>query len=269
MRGFLYGKLLLVLVVAVLFVSCKATKPHLNEVTVSAAASLKEAFEQIANDFEATRPGVKVVLNFAGSQSLRMQIEQGAQVDVFASANHEHIATLVASGLVVSNDNFAENALVVVTPAGDQRLKRFEDLADVERIVLGGPEVPVGRYSDQVIAKAASELGGDFSVNVFARVASRENNVRLALAKVVLGEADAALVYRTDAISAGDKVRIIEISPKFNVVASYYIGKLDAAPSGTHAQDFIDLVQSEIGIATLSRYGFQHPKYIQKQSKNP
>ncbi len=269
MRSVLYRMLLFVLIASIVLTSCKSTKSQADEVTVSAAASLKEAFEHIARDFEATRPGVKVVLNFAGSQNLRMQIEQGAQVDVFASANKEHIAALVKSGHVVSGDNFADNALVIVTPAADPRLKRFEDLPSVERLVLGGAEVPVGRYSDEVISKADREIGGDFSTNVSARVVSRENNVRLALAKVVLGEADAALVYRTDAISAGDKVRIVEIPPIFNVVASYYIGKTTEAPATKRAQEFIDLVQSERGIDVLARYGFQSPIHLQKTPRIP
>lgn len=270
MKSLLCRKLLFVLAIAVvLLMSCKSTTLQSDEVIVSAAASLKEAFEYIANDFEASRPGVKVILNFAGSQSLRMQIEQGAQVDVFASANHEHMAALVKSGHVISGDNFAENALVIVTPADDQRLKRFEDLPSVERLVLGSPEVPVGRYSDEVIVKATRELGSNFSANIFSRIASRENNVRLVLAKVVLGEADAALVYRTDAISGGDKVRIVEIPPRFNVMGSYYIGKTIAAPAAKHAQDFIDLVQSESGVNVLTRHGFQLPKRLQKTPGAP
>lgn len=260
---------LLVLALFAVTTSCKPNASQAEVVTVSAAASLKEAFEEIATDFEAARPGVKVVLNFAGSQSLRMQIEQGAEVDAFASANYEHLAALVKTGHVLSENNFAENALVVVTPVADEKLQRFEDLVHVERLVLGGSEVPIGRYSDEVIAKADKVLGDEFSTKVSAHIASRENNVRLTLAKVVLGEADAALVYRTDAISSGKQVRIVEIPQEFNVVASYFIGATAAAPSGKYGKEFIEAVTSKSGVAVLSKYGFQSPAGLLNKSGFP
>lgn len=235
--------------------ACKSAASQ-EEITVSAAASLREAFEKLGQDFEASRPGVKVVFNFAGSQSLRMQIEQGARVNVYASADPGHLEALVESGHVTVGYPLAENSLVLAVSSKSAGVERFEDLVHVERLVLGGPEVPVGRYSQEVIARADAALGNGFADKVRARVVSRENNVRLVLAKVVLGEADAALVYRTDAIAAGAGVKIVEIPQAYQVVAMYSIGVV-GRDNRARAQEFVDFVRSEQGAARLSAYGFQ------------
>ena len=170
-------------------------------------------FGRLALGFEAANAGVKVVTNPAGSQELRAQIEHGAAADLFASADRKHMDALAAQGLVVSPSIFACNEPVVIVRAGlAPPLKTLADLPRVERIVVGAPEVPIGSYTLRVLDKAAGKLGADFPKRVQAKIVSRELNVRQVLAKVVLGEADAGIVYRSDALAAKGKAdAIVEI----------------------------------------------------------
>jgi len=118
------------------------------------------------------------------------------------------------------------------------------------------PEVPIGAYTLQILQKAATKLGADFPARVQAKVASRELNVRQVLAKVVLGEADAGIVYRSDASAARGKVAVVAIPPEANVIAEYPIAALKAAPHPDLARRFIDLVKSPAGAAALREAGF-------------
>jgi molybdate transport system substrate-binding protein len=214
------------------------------EITVFAASSLRESFAAIGKAYETAHPGTKVVLQLAGSQELRTQLEHGARADVFASADQKHMAALEAAELVGPSRLFARNELVVVVRRGSA-VGSFAELPDAGKIVLGAAEVPVGRYADQVLAKA----GTDFRDRVVAHVVSREPNVRQVLAKVTLGEADAAIVYRTDARVAG--LDAIEIPPETNVIAEYPI-----ATTGAAGQAFVELVTSPEGQRILAAHGF-------------
>ncbi len=226
-----------------------------SEVTVFAAASLTDAFTEIATAFEAAHPGVEVKLNFAGSQSLRTQISHGAQAHVFASANEQHMAALRDSGLVSEPAVFATNEMVIAVPASNPAgIESFADLPKARRIVLAGDSVPAGAYAAQVLANAASAYGVEFPARVSERVVSREMHVRQTLQKVVLGEADAAMVYATDAAAAGDAVRIVEIPDELNVRASYPIAALGSAAVG---EAFVAFVQSEEGARVLRKHGFR------------
>lgn len=225
--------------------------------TVFAAASLTDVFSEAGAEFERTNPGVEVVFNFAGSQSLRTQIEHGAQADLYASANAKHMNDLAGDGLVLAPRTFASNRLVVVVPRDNPgRLATFADLATTDRIVLAGPDVPAGAYAERVVTAADRELGGAFGKRVMDRVVSRELDVRQALQKVVLGEANAALVYATDAASAGDKVKVIDVPERYNVVADYPIARHANAQRPGLALRFVEHLQSARGRATLERHGF-------------
>ena len=227
------------------------------ELVVFAAASLTDVFQKVATMFEKRHPGGKVRLSFGGSQELRVQIEQGAKADVFASADAKHMAALFQQDLVRSPRIFARNRPVLVVPAGNPaRLASFADLAKAERIVVGVPEVPIGTYVDQVLAAAKQAYGEAFDERVSAHIRSRELNVRQVLAKVVLGEADAGIVYRTDAQSAKDRVRTIHIPDKLNITADYPIALLTAAPQPGLAKAWLALVFSKEGQAALSAAGF-------------
>jgi len=228
------------------------------ELVVFEAASLKDAFAKLARRFEQENAGVKVIPNAAGSQELRAQIEHGADADVMASADGKHMDALAAQGVAVSPSVFTCNEPVVVVRAGlASTIETFADLPRAERIVIGAPEVPIGAYTLQILQKAAGELGADFPARVQAKVASRELNVRQVLAKVALGEADAGVVYRSDAAAAGaGKVAVVAIPPEMNVVAEYPIAALKTAPHPALARRFVELVQSPVGAAALGEAGF-------------
>ncbi|MEO1482627.1 MAG: molybdate ABC transporter substrate-binding protein [Myxococcota bacterium] len=238
-------------------VACQAQPSDRRTLVVFAASSLTEAFQQIAGDFESAHPGVEVRLSFAGSQSLRTQIENGAGADVFASANPKHMKRLRADGLVESQRVFAMNSLVLVVPRDNPAgLQRFEDLPRAERIVLAGPEVPAGHYTERVLQRQA-QAEESFDDAVMKRVVSRENDVRATLQKVVLGEADAAVVYTTDAATVADEIRTIEISNAFNVRARYPVARLSGSRQAELADRFVSWLTGPSGARRLAEHGFQ------------
>lgn len=224
--------------------------------TVFAASSLTDAFEELSADFEGAHDGVDVAPSFAGTQVLRLQIEQGAPADVFASADRRHVDALVGAGLVRDARVFATNELCVIVPrANPADIERFEDLRRAPRIVIGDANVPVGRYTRQLLARADAHLGAGFAADVRARVVSEENNVRLVRAKVELGEVDAAIVYRTDAASS-DRVHVVEVPDALAVRAHYYLGVVAASERQELARRWIAHVKSEAGRRALARHGF-------------
>lgn len=231
--------------------------PTSHDLVVFEAASLKDAFASLAARFEKEHPGVHVVTNAAGSQELRAQIEHGAAADVFASADERHMGALVAAGLTEAPALFACNEPVIVTRNDlASSVKTFADLPRADRIVVGAPEVPIGAYTARILKQAAAKLGMPFATAVEAKIVSRELNVRQVLAKVVLGEADAAIVYRTDALAAKGKIRVVEIPPDLNVTAAYPIAALKHAPSPKLAAALVALVRSPAGTAVLREAGF-------------
>jgi molybdate transport system substrate-binding protein len=226
--------------------------------TVFAAASLRDVFSALGTTFEKDHPGVQPQFNFAGSDELRRQIEQGAPADVFASADTKHVEAARNAGLVDAPKVFATNVPVIVVPADNPgKVKSLADLPTVKRLVIGAPEVPIGNYTRQILEKAKAQLGPDFPARVQARVASREFNVRQVLTKVSLGEADAGIVYRTDARSAGDKVRVVEIPAEFNVLADYVIAIVARAPHPELARAWVTLLTGPAGQTALEGAGFE------------
>ncbi|HEX6764412.1 MAG TPA: molybdate ABC transporter substrate-binding protein [Polyangiaceae bacterium] len=234
-----------------------APEKHAEKLVVFAAASLREAFSTAGDAFKKTHPKVEVTFNFAGSQELRTQIEHGAAADVFASADHRHMDELLKAKRVKSPRVFARNEpVMVVTKEQAEALKSLGDLPNAKRIVIGVPDVPIGKYTLQILDNAAKSLGSDFRARVEAHVVSRELNVRQVLAKVTLGEADAAIVYRTDAATAKDRVLIVTIPPELNVIAEYPIAALEGAPHAELASEWVELVSSEDGQRILAGAGF-------------
>lgn len=235
---------------------CRAPEaPARAELVVFAASSLTEAMHALEAGFEATHPDIDVRPTFAGSQVLRLQIEQGAVAHVYASADEAHMQALVTAGRVTDAHPFARNTLVAITPA-DSDLATFADLARAERLVIGAESVPVGRYTRAVLTRAEATHGEAFVRTLRAHVASHETNVRLVRAKVELGEADAAFVYRTDAPldAPGARVRAIELPPALQIDARYPIGRVEGAPPAAAA--FIAYVRSPAGQAVLAERGF-------------
>jgi molybdate transport system substrate-binding protein len=224
------------------------------KLTIFAAASLRNAFEALAGDFRRAHPGVAITFNFAGSQELRTQIEHGAPADVFASADHQHLDALIAQGLARPAALFARNHLVIAVPEGATEVKELQGLPRAQRIVIGGPEVPVGRYTREMLARATARWPG-FEQEVMSRVVSQELNVRQVLAKVALGEADAGIVYHTDAAASPAKVDVIAIPPDLGVTAEYPISVLAGASPA--AQAWVEHVLSPAGQQALARFGFE------------
>ena len=241
---------------AVLLVGCGSAEPEREPLRVFAASSLTDAFSDMAGAFEAAHPETEVVLVFAGSQVLRLQIEQGAPADVFASADPRHMDSLVREGLVTGQRVLAENELVVIVPRGNpSRIDAFADLVRAERIVIGTPYVPVGAYAREALRRAGAEHGRPgFEAEVLGRVVSEESSVRLVRAKVELGEADAAIVYRTDA--APGRVRTVRVPSRANVRARYLIGVVAGAENVAGAERWAGFAASPEGRRILSRHGF-------------
>lgn len=241
----------LLLLAVLLAAGCARQTTAEDKLMVFAASSLREAFVALGQGFENTHPGVKIAFQFAGSQQLRSQLEHGAQADVFASADRHHMLDTVVQKPTV----FARNTPVLIV-ANDSAaaVRRFADLAHVSSIVLGAKEVPIGRYSQQILERAENTLGAAFRKDVEARVVSRELNVSQVVSKVRFGEAQAALVYATDARAA--KIQSIEIPPEINVVAEYFIAVAHDAPHATLAHKWVDFVVSPSGQRTLQAVGF-------------
>jgi molybdate transport system substrate-binding protein len=228
--------------------------------TIFAAASLREAFTALGEDFEKRHPGVDISFNFAGTQELRTQLEHGAAADVFASADARHMAALVHAGQVAAPKIFARNEpVIVVAKEAAATIRSLADLPAAARIVIGAPEVPVGHYTLQILENAsAGPLGKDFRARVEARVASRELNVKQVLGKVSLGEADAGVVYRSDAYGKAGLV-VVEIPAEVNVVAEYPLAVVSGAAHPRLAQAWVDFVLSEAGQQHLRGAGFRPP----------
>ncbi len=230
-------------------------------VTVFAAASLTDAFNEISEQFKMQNPGVTFDFNYAGSQQLRTQLEQGATADVFASANTTEMNNAIKSNLVVSGTQktFVRNRLAVIiskdNPGGVNELK---DLSKSGlKIVLAAPSVPVGGYALTALNKMNADFGATFSQTVLSNVVSQEDNVKQVVAKIQLDEADAGIVYSSDVTpDAATKVTKIDIPDKYNVLATYPLAVLKAAPQADLARKFVDYVLSPDGQAILAKWGF-------------
>jgi molybdate transport system substrate-binding protein len=227
--------------------------------TVYAAASLTDAFAAIGKNFEAVNPGVTVKFNFAGSQTLRTQILQGAPADVFASANTTEMDALVTGSLVTTDSVrfFLTNQLLVIMPATNPAgLVILADLAKPKlKIVLAAKEAPVGNYALQVLDKLNTSIGNGYKDKVLANVVSYENDVKQVVAKVQLGEADAGIVYSSDVVAA-PQLKRIDIPAESNVVAKYPLAALSQSKNLTLAQAFVAYVLSADGQSVLQKWGF-------------
>ena len=223
---------------------------------VFAASSLADAFREMETAFESAHPGTDVSLVFAGSQVLRLQIEQGARADVFASADRRHIESLERAGLVPEYAEFAGNELLVIVPPDNPAgIESFDDLPRARQLVIGTEHVPVGAYTREALRRAAARNGPEFETAVLDRVVSVESNARLVRAKVELGVADAAIVYLTD--DAPGRVRSIPVPRWANVRAGYLMGAVAGSVNPEGAEQWIGFVASPAGREMLSRRGFK------------
>jgi molybdate transport system substrate-binding protein len=226
--------------------SAPASTPTL---TVFAAASMKSTFTALGQKFEAAHPGVKVTFNFAGAQTLSDQIIQGASADLFTSANEANMKPITDGALNASEVKiYASNQLeIAVPPSNPAKIHSFADLGGKDvKLVICAVAVPCGSATQKVVA----------ATGVTLHPVSEEQAVTDVLAKVVAGEADAGLVYRTDVISAGDKVLGVSFPESAKAINRNTIVTLKKASQPALAQQFVDLVMSAEGQKVLADAGF-------------
>lgn len=239
-----------------------SSTPSPVKLNVFAAASLKGAFTDIGKAYSQAHPNVTVTFNFAGSDALATQITQGAPADVFASANATQMNVVVTPGDIDGSavKTFAHNRLVLIYPtANPAHIQTLQDIAKPGvKVVLADKTVPVGQYALTFLDTASADpsFGASYKTNVLKNVVSYETDVKSVLAKVALGEADAGIVYTTDAATETGKVGTVAIPDALNVIATYPIGVVKASKQVTTAQAFVDYVLSSDGQATLAKYGF-------------
>jgi molybdate transport system substrate-binding protein len=228
------------------------TRALSGSITVLAAASLTEAFDELGERFEAAPPDATVTFSFGSSTALAQQLVQGAPADVFASADEDAMATVTDAGLEGADPVlFAENSLTILTEAGNPTgIESIDDLSSPDlTVVLCAAQVPCGRYAAQILERAG--------VTVAPR--SLEENVKGVVTKVVAGEADAGIVYVTDAIAAGADADQVPIPRAENAIARYPIVPLARSGDPDLAAAFVDLVESDEGRTVLERFGFLSP----------
>jgi molybdate transport system substrate-binding protein len=230
--------------------------------TVLAAASLKGSFTKIGQQFQAAHPNVTVNFSFGGSDALAAQINQGAPADVFASANITQMNVVVKAGNIDASSvqTFAHNRLVVIVPkANPSNIQMLQDLAKPGiKLDLAAATVPAGQYAVAFLTKASADpsFGASYKANVLKNVVSYETDVTSVLNKVSLGEADAGIVYTTDAQTTASTVTTIAIPDNLNTIAVYPIAPVKASHNAATASAFDAYVTSADGQAVLASFGF-------------
>jgi molybdate transport system substrate-binding protein len=221
------------------------------DLTVFAAASLTDAFDEVGAAFEEANPDVSIEFNYGASSALREQILAGAPADVFASANTSNMDQVVEAGAATDPEDFVTNQLQIVVPAGNPAgVTGVDDFADADLLIgLCAEEVPCGEFGREALANA----------QVNPSVDTNEPDVRALLTKVEAGELDAGIVYVTDVMAAGDAVEGIEIPADVNVTATYPIAALSDAGNAEVAAAFVEFVLSDDGQEILESYGFGSP----------
>jgi len=228
---------------------------EVTSITVSAAASLTEAFTELGTVFGDENPGIDVNYNFAGSGTLRMQIEGGAPIDVFASASQSHMNILSNQSLIVedSREDFASNSIVLITPFDSELdITDAEDLLsdDVKTISIGNPQTaPVRKYTVEALEEAS--LWEELQPKTLLA-----DDVKQVLVYVERGEVDAGFAYSTDAATADEGTIEVKASIPTVTPISYPIAVVESSQHQDEAQTFVDFVTSEEGMAILDSYGF-------------
>ena len=224
------------------------------ELTISAAASLKDAMDVIQDTYQEEHPEVRLKFNFGASGSLQQQISQGAPVDLFFSAAEDKFDLLVEEGNIAKEDglDLLGNELVLIVPKGDQSIKGFEDLikTEVDKMSIGTPEtVPAGKYAKESLEKMGLWKDAESKV-VYAK------DVRQVLSYVETGNVDAGIVYKTDAL-VSDKVDIIaSADPATHAPIIYPIGIIKDSKHYEAAKEFYQYLQSDDALKVFEKYGF-------------
>ncbi|HXR27273.1 MAG TPA: molybdate ABC transporter substrate-binding protein [Candidatus Baltobacteraceae bacterium] len=241
-----------------------ATTPASGSLTIYAASSLTAAFTEMKTAYQNVAPGITMTLSFGASSTLEAQIEQGAPADVFASADTSNPQKLVDKGLAAGSiTTFAGNLLTVIVPlANPAGVQTPADLAKAGlKFVAAGDTVPITKYADMLLANLAQQPGypAGYVAAVTANIVSKEDNVAAVVSKIELGEGDAAIVYVTDADTAGAKVMTISVPAAANVPATYGAVAIKASPNAAAAAALITWLAGPGGQAILAKYGFLPP----------
>jgi molybdate transport system substrate-binding protein len=236
--------------------------PLRGDLTIFAAASLTDAFNEIGAEFQKEHPGVTPKFNFAASSALRTQLAQGAKADLFASADQIQMDNAKKAGVIEGTDQiFVKNKLVVIHPTGNPgKITAVQDLANPNvKFVLTDKAVPIGAYARAALEKMAADpqFGPDFDDKVLANLRSEEANVRAVVTKVQLGEADAGIVYASDVTPSVSKgVQSILIPDQFNTIATYPIAVVKGGSNPDAARAFIEFVRGPKGQEILRKHNF-------------
>lgn len=258
LRSVVFSVTLVILCLGILL-SSRADTNAQTPLQVFAAASLTDAFLALGEDFERAHPQIDLLFNFAGSSTLAAQLLQGAQADVFASADEQQMVRVRSAGFTKPASTFARNSLILALPVDNPAgLESFEDLADPGvRLVMAAPGVPIRGYSEELLGRLA--LLYDFSkMDVLANVVSEESNVRQILFRVAHGSADAAFVYSSDITpELAGSVRTLPVPEIANVSARYPVAVVSDTSWPQQARAFIDFLLSPAGQQGLLRNGFE------------
>jgi molybdate transport system substrate-binding protein len=226
-------------------------------ITVSAGSSLTEAFTKMGTDFQKLHKGTTVTFNFGSSATLAQQIQGGAPADVFASADGANMQKLVSGGQVTADPiDFAANFLtIVVKPGNPKNVKSLADLPNLGVVSLCVSTTPCGKYAAQALTQDG--------VTIPPEKATLGADVKAALAAVATGDADAGIVYVTDAKSAGKTVQAVKIPASLNVLAVYPIARVASTQNASLANAWVKYVTSSAGQKTLKSFGFLPPPPVE------
>jgi molybdate transport system substrate-binding protein len=229
--------------------------------TILAASSLIDAFGELGETFEQQNEGVTVKQSFESSSTLLTQIQQGAPADVFASAAQEEMGTAVEDGLVAGQPEvFVKNREIIMVPKDNPAgIKEFPDVAEPGvKLALAQKNVPAADYALQILDKANARYGPSFKKDVLSNVVSREADVRASVNRVVVGDADATFGYASDyTVDIRDRVKVVQIPPDLNIIATYPIAALKDAEDSELAKKWVELVTSKEGQRVLEKWNFE------------
>ena len=238
----------------------KTSENRTVNVTIFAASSLTESLTDVGDLFMANNLGYEVLFNFAGTSTINAQLQQGAKADIFAAASEGQMKIAYEAGLINDYTIFARNKLILITPIYDSKVDTLDDIGiDGVRVIVANEFVPSGDYFRKVLSAIdkSEEYGDGFYDKVIENVVSEEANVRQVLAKILLGEADAGLVYFTDVMDNNrDLINIITIPNIYMPEILYPMAILNDVLDKTGASKFMEFVLSNEAQNLLSEYGF-------------
>lgn len=256
----LIASFLVLVVVGIYAATTGGAQSGRDTLTAFVAANFTDANDALTEEFEGQREGAQVKSNYAGTQVLFTQLQQGASGDLFLSADLDYAEKAKEEGLIASFSEVSQNEEVIIVPGGNPAgIGGLEDLGTrAVELVIGVDTVPIGKYTRRIFEKANEGYGSDFAERVQERVVSEETNTREVAQKIALGEGEAAIVYRTDVTpSIEDQVEIVEIPEEYNVKAFNYAGVLNNAPNPELARDYLDFVLSPESQETLKGFGYE------------